>query len=137
MLLPWGFREYPGDFSLSGRGPPRAWAPGRNLPTWPGWPGWLLQPWPWRRPGATMRRSGAPWPRHLGPQAAGWPVVTASWPAFDQVNVQAGLDAWLAGPGLRHELLGLTGVRRGQLDLADLTAAELRARRPASRGSAA
>jgi hypothetical protein len=71
---------------------------------------------------APVRRALA---AHLGPQAAGWPVVTASWPAFDQVNVQAGLDAWLAGPGLRHELLGLTGVRRGPLDLADLTAAEL------------
>ncbi|HZC63319.1 MAG TPA: AAA family ATPase [Streptosporangiaceae bacterium] len=68
---------------------------------------------------------------HLGAAAAGWPVVTASWPAFDQVNVQAGLDAWLAGPGLRHELLGLTGVRRGPLDLADLTAGEL-PRGPAS-----
>ncbi|MCW2911724.1 MAG: ATPase central domain protein, partial [Actinomycetia bacterium] len=62
---------------------------------------------------------------HLGPQAAGWPVVTASWPAFDQVNVQAALDAWLAGPGLRHELLGLTGIRHGPVDLADLTAADL------------
>ena len=71
---------------------------------------------------APVRRALA---THLGPQAAGWPVVTASWPAFDQVNVQAGLDAWLAGPGLRHELLGLTGVRCGPLDLADLTAAEL------------
>lgn len=60
---------------------------------------------------------------HLGPRAAGWPVVTASWPAYDQVNVQVGLDAWLAGPGLRHELLGLTGVRHGHVDLADLTAA--------------
>ena len=62
---------------------------------------------------------------HLGAQAAGWPVVTASWPAFDQVNVQAGLDAWLSGPGLRHELLGLTGVRHGPVDLADLTAGGL------------
>ena len=71
---------------------------------------------------APVRRALA---SHLGPQAAGWPVATASWPAFDQVNVQAGLDAWLAGPGLRHELLGLTGVRRGPLDLADLTTGEL------------
>ena len=62
---------------------------------------------------------------HLGPQAAGWPVVTASWPAFDQVNVQAALDAWLRDPGVRHELLGLTGVRRGPVDLADLTAGDL------------
>ena len=37
MLLPWGFREYPGDFSRSGRGPRRAWAPGR--PRWPFTPG--------------------------------------------------------------------------------------------------
>ena len=77
---------------------------------------------------ATARGQDAPVQRalaaHLGPRAAGWPVVTASWPACDQVNVQAGLDAWLAGPGLRHELLGLTGVRHGQTDLADLTAAD-------------
>jgi len=62
---------------------------------------------------------------HLGPQAAGWPVVTASWPAFDQVNVQAAVDAWLVGPGRWHELLGLTGVRHGPVDLADLTAGDL------------
>jgi cell division protease FtsH len=62
---------------------------------------------------------------HLGPEAARWPVVTASWPAFDQVNVQAALDAWLGDPGVRHELLGLTGVRHGHLDLADLTADDL------------
>jgi cell division protease FtsH len=62
---------------------------------------------------------------HLGPEAARWPVVTASWAAFDQVNVQAALDAWLGDPGVRHELLGLTGVRHGHLDLADLTADDL------------
>ena len=44
---------------------------------------------------APVRRALA---SHLGPQAAGWPVATASWPAFDQVNVQAGLDAWLRRP---------------------------------------
>jgi hypothetical protein len=81
-----------------------------------------------RGEGAPVRRALA---AHLGPQAARWPVATASWPAFDQVNVQAGLDAWLAGPGLRHELLGLTGVRHGPLDLAGLTTAEP-ARWPAS-----
>ncbi|HEY5354091.1 MAG TPA: ATP-binding protein [Streptosporangiaceae bacterium] len=84
---------------------------------------------------AAARAQDAPVQRalaaHLGAQAAGWPVATASWPAFDQVNVQAGLDAWLAGPGLRYELLGLTGVRHGPVDLADLTAAGL-PRSPAS-----
>jgi cell division protease FtsH len=62
---------------------------------------------------------------HLGPRAVGWPVVTASWPALDQVNVQAAVDAWLGDPGVRHELLGLTGVRHGHVDLADLTAGGL------------
>jgi cell division protease FtsH len=62
---------------------------------------------------------------HLGPEAARWPVATASWPAFDQVNVQVALDTWLGDPGVRHELLGLTGVRHGHLDLADLTADDL------------
>ena len=71
---------------------------------------------------APVRRALA---AHLGPQAAGCPVVTASWPAFDQVNVQAGLDAWLAGPGLRHELLGLTGARHRRVNLADLAAGDL------------
>ena len=123
MLLPWGFREYPGDFSLSGRGPRWAWAPGRNSPTWPGWPG-AYSAWPWPRPGARTLPFSVPWPPTSARGPPGWPVVTASWPAYDQVNVQAGLDAWLAGPGLRHELLGLTGVRHGHADLADLTAAD-------------
>ncbi|HEY9243871.1 MAG TPA: AAA family ATPase, partial [Streptosporangiaceae bacterium] len=57
---------------------------------------------------------------HLGPQAAAWPVLTASWPAFDQVNVQLGVEAWLAGPGRAHELLGVTGARYWQSGLADL-----------------
>ena len=33
---------------------------------------------------------------HLGPEAAGRPVVSGSWRGYDHVNVQAGLDAWLA-----------------------------------------
>ena len=57
---------------------------------------------------------------HLGPQAAAWPVLTTSWPAFDQVNVQLGVQAWLAGPGRSHELLGVTGARYWQAGLADL-----------------
>jgi ATPase family associated with various cellular activities (AAA) len=57
---------------------------------------------------------------HLGPPAATWPVLTASWPAFDQVNVQLGVEAWLAGPGRAHQLVGVTGARYWQADLADL-----------------
>jgi cell division protease FtsH len=49
---------------------------------------------------------------HLGPEAAGWPVTVASWPAWDQVNVQGGLDAWLAGPGRRHRLVAARTAAR-------------------------
>jgi ATPase family associated with various cellular activities (AAA) len=73
---------------------------------------------------AAARAQDAPLRRtllaHLGPAAAGWPVVAAFWPAFDQVNVQMAVEAWLAGPGRRHDLLGVTGARYWQSGLADL-----------------
>jgi hypothetical protein len=47
------------------------------------------------------------------------PVVRATWPGYDRVNVQVGLDAWLAEPGRRHELAGITGFHPGP-GLADL-----------------
>jgi len=47
------------------------------------------------------------------------PVVRATWPGYDRVNVQLGLDAWLAGPGRRYELAGITGFHPGP-GLADL-----------------
>ena len=47
------------------------------------------------------------------------PVVRATWPGYDRVNVQVGLDAWLAGAGPRHELAGITGFHPGP-GLADL-----------------
>ena len=49
---------------------------------------------------------------HLGPDAAYLPTVSATWPAYEHVNVQVGLDAWLAAqPGGRgHEVFGITGV---------------------------
>ncbi len=124
MLLPWGFREYPGDFSLSGRGRPPAWGPGRNSRTSPGWPAGSSA-WPWRRPGARTRPSSTPWPRTSArrPRGGRWPPRRG--PRSTRSTCRPELDAWLAGPGLRHELLGLTGVRDGPLDLADLTAGEL------------
>jgi hypothetical protein len=57
---------------------------------------------------------------HLGPEAAGIPVVSGSWQGYDHVNVQAGLDAWLAGWRCEHELVGLTGFQRENFGLADL-----------------
>src|SRR5690349_10334194 len=49
---------------------------------------------------------------HLGPDAPSLPTVSATWPAYEHVNVQVGLDAWLAGdPGGRsHEVYGITGI---------------------------
>ena len=57
---------------------------------------------------------------HLGPGAASMPVVSGSWPGYDHVNMQAGLDAWLADEGRGHRLAGLTGFRHMDFGLADL-----------------
>ena len=57
---------------------------------------------------------------HLGAAMATFPVATASWPRYDHVNVQAGLDAWLAGPGMEHQVCGLTGFRHAMFGLSDL-----------------
>lgn len=39
---------------------------------------------------------------------------------YDQVNVQAGLDAWLAEPGREHRLVGVVNFRHRDFDLSDL-----------------
>src|SRR5690349_16046603 len=44
---------------------------------------------------------------HLGGQAESLDVVEETWPVYDHVNVQAGLDAWLAEPGRVHQLVGV------------------------------
>jgi ATPase family associated with various cellular activities (AAA) len=76
-----------------------------------------------RRVVAAARTEDAPVQRalweHLGPQAADMLVVRATWPGYDRVNVEVGLDAWLAGPGRRHELAGITGFHPG-VGIADL-----------------
>jgi ATPase family associated with various cellular activities (AAA) len=57
---------------------------------------------------------------HLGAEAGALPVASGSWPRYDQVNLQAGLDAWLAEPGRGHEVVGITGFRHRMFALADL-----------------
>ncbi|HLK77607.1 MAG TPA: ATP-binding protein [Streptosporangiaceae bacterium] len=48
---------------------------------------------------------------HLGPDAASLPTASATWPGYEHVNVQVGLEAWLAGgPERSHEVFGITGV---------------------------
>jgi hypothetical protein len=48
---------------------------------------------------------------HLGPDSATLPTVSASWPAYEHVNAQVGLEAWLAAdPDRTHEVFGITGI---------------------------
>ena len=49
---------------------------------------------------------------HLGADAAQLPTVSDSCPLYEQVNLQVGMDAWLAAsPDRTHEIVGITGVR--------------------------
>jgi hypothetical protein len=60
--------------------------------------------------------------QHLGTDATEWPVATRSWAAYDQVNVQTAVDAWLAapGPGRTHRLVGLTDYQHREFGLSEL-----------------
>jgi ATPase family associated with various cellular activities (AAA) len=49
-------------------------------------------------------------------------VVEESWPGYEHVNVQAGLDAWLTGPGRTAELVGVVGFQHRQFGLAEVLA---------------
>lgn len=48
---------------------------------------------------------------HLGAGAATLPTASATWPTWDHVNIQVGLDAWLAASAARrHQIVGIGGV---------------------------
>lgn len=57
---------------------------------------------------------------HLGPRAGLLDVVEERWEAYEQVNVQAAIDAWLTEPGRSHEIVGITGFAHHMFGLADL-----------------
>ncbi len=59
---------------------------------------------------------------HLGPVGAGVAVVEESWRPYEHVNVQTGLDAWLADARREHEIIGITGFQHREFGLADLLA---------------
>ena len=59
---------------------------------------------------------------HLGGEVGALDVVEETWPGYDHVNVQAGLDAWLAVPGRSAELVGVTHHQGVMFGLADLLA---------------
>lgn len=57
---------------------------------------------------------------HLGEGAREFAVASGTWPAYDHVNVQTALDAWLAAYPGTSRLIGLTGSRHRVFGLADL-----------------
>jgi hypothetical protein len=57
---------------------------------------------------------------HLGKAGIGEDVVEETWPAYEHVNVQAGLDAWLASR--TSELVGVVNFRHRPFGLAELVA---------------
>jgi hypothetical protein len=59
---------------------------------------------------------------HLGPGAGSLDVVEETWPGYDHVNVQAGLDAWLAAPDRVWELVGVASFQGVMFGLGDLLA---------------
>ena len=61
---------------------------------------------------------------HLGPGTEGYDVVEETWPGYDQVNVQAGVDAWLADPRRTSELVGVANFQHAMFGLGDLLAGD-------------
>lgn len=57
---------------------------------------------------------------HLGQDAGALPVTSGSWPAYEHVNVQGGLDRWLERWPGEYEVHGLAGFRHRMFGLADL-----------------
>jgi AAA+ superfamily predicted ATPase len=57
---------------------------------------------------------------HLGTDRSSIDVVEETWPTYDHVNVQVGLDAWLAAPDREHTLIGVANFRHREFDLAEL-----------------
>ena len=57
---------------------------------------------------------------HLGGDRTALDAVEETWPGYEHVNVQAGLDAWLAAPGRIAELVGIAGYQHREFGLADL-----------------
>ncbi|GLZ01674.1 ATP-binding protein [Actinoplanes sp. NBRC 103695] len=57
---------------------------------------------------------------HLGGDPTEQPVTTEGFAAYDLANVQAAMDAYLAGDGVSVDLIGLVGSGRDHHNLADL-----------------
>ena len=57
---------------------------------------------------------------HLGPEASALDVVEETWPGYDHVNVQAGLDAWLTDRRRTWRLVGIAGFQHVIFGIGDL-----------------
>ena len=57
---------------------------------------------------------------HLRVPLEGLEVVEESWPSYELVNVQVGLNAWLAAEQRTHQLVGLANYRHREYGLTDL-----------------
>jgi AAA+ superfamily predicted ATPase len=57
---------------------------------------------------------------HLDVDTSAVDVVEESFPSYDHVNVQAGLDAWLAEPGRTHRLVGVVNFRHTEFGLTEM-----------------
>ena len=60
---------------------------------------------------------------HLGPVPGDVAVVAETWAAYELVNVQAGLDAWLAEPGRAHRSFAPVSMHWRDFRLGDLLSA--------------
>jgi hypothetical protein len=57
---------------------------------------------------------------HLGVDTTDVAIVSASFAAWDHVNVDVAMEAWLAEPGRTHEVFGLMGQQRHSGSLSDI-----------------
>ena len=57
---------------------------------------------------------------HLGSGAGAFDVVEETWRPYDHVNVQAGIDAWLAEPARTYDLVGVVTQHGQPVALAEL-----------------
>ena len=57
---------------------------------------------------------------HLGDDSAESAVVEELWPQYEHVNVQTGLDAWIAEPAVSHQVVGIVGFQHREFGLAEM-----------------
>jgi hypothetical protein len=57
---------------------------------------------------------------HFGPTVTDLPVVGTQWPSYELVNVQIGLEHWLADPRRTHERVGISEYQHRSFSLGDL-----------------